>query len=844
MNGKYLILIMVAAICLAHPASASYNAEFFHGKTAYVKFDRKTFTWRIGNKVIERVIRFDPAQGSLQTLEMVPTKGHEIFVPYGDEGTVHLSGATLSDLSLNSGWRMTDKAPAGNWTGISYNDSSWSAINLPFKTNEQYKTWWLRRQLPPQTTTKNAEWNIVFDHAIDDEADIYVDGHLLRKVTDADQAWSKEIDVTLPPHALVVAIKLVGYAAPNGIYGDVRLVDQEKAPVLRLDRDWHYMWDAIGLGQGGRLLTIHLQGTGPYGGYEMEVNYEVYPGDRPYVAKWLSVMSHHHRQLLISKVTEERWQLMPSIPASAARYRHFVGASSALVDEAGHKGLVLSVLSNLGNTEYNQKARLLTCFYEPNEALVPNKMMTMPRSVTGLYTGTTATGAFLYQLYVGEYFVHSNPTYVPIIYNTWYGYYRNINAATCEKIIPLAAQIGAKLFVIDDGWQTNAAGKGVYGDWVVDRAPDKFPDGLKPISELCRRNGMRFGIWNAPVMTDPDSRNATEHPDWLVKTANGTYPDTWPGKPGFCFTRWWAHWFTQHFGDMASNDDISFYKCDSALYMGGCVQPDHGHPVGHSVADQVRYWHKFCRDMRKIDPDFIIDRAGYVAGPEACNMEDESWFGDWYIGYNPKRMSERLWWYKNADIYRETLHNLTWVRPSYCIGWETPCHIPTNTPDINALEYHFTSIGAYICNVEWHGKIDRMMPLEKSICKKWSAWNWRNRPWLACTQPILQEPWNPLDPHATPHIDGVMHLRNALHGKYGFICLWNPGQSSNRATISFNPANYFINMDPSTLEIHSIRNGERIPFNVSKDGTITISNFEMPALSWNIFRLTVGPAGG
>ena len=42
------------------------------------------------------------------------------------------------------------------------------------------------------------------------------------------------------------------------------------------------------------------------------------------------------------------------------------------------------------------------------------------------------------------------------------------------------------------------------------------------------------------------------------------------------------------------------------------------------------------------------------------------------------------------------LYDIVATRPPFTIAAETPCHIPKNPVDLNALEYCFTSVGAYI----------------------------------------------------------------------------------------------------------------------------------------------------
>ncbi len=370
----------------------------------------------------------------------------------------------------------------------------------------------------------------------------------------------------------------------------------------------------------------------------------------------------------------------------------------------------------------------------------------------------------------------------------------------------------------------------------MDRRKEKFPQGLLPISTLVRERNMRFGLWTAPIMVSEKSQAATAHPDWLLQRADGSRVKEWDGTWGMCFTSGWEENYSESFLDLCRELTVSFLKLDSGLFEDGCVVPAHDHPVGHSMAAQVDHWSAFCDKMRKLDPSFILDR-GWESGPEVTALQDEGWFGDWEIGYDPKRMADPHWWYKNADIYRRTLYDLTWVRPSFTIAWETPCHIPTNPVDANALEYHFTSIGAYICNVEIHGKLDEMTAAERALMQKWIKWNEDNRPWLAYTQPLasLGKPWDPRDPNAKPHIDGVLHLRNALNGRYGYICLWNPGDRPDKATVAFRPSDYLVRMDSGDIQIVRLKDGKPVGF--TGGSTITLPEITMAPRSWEIYEI-------
>jgi alpha-galactosidase len=117
--------------------------------------------------------------------------------------------------------------------------------------------------------------------------------------------------------------------------------------------------------------------------------------------------------------------------------------------------------------------------------------------------------------------------------NSWEGLYFNYNQSSIYDLAKEAAGVGAKLFVLDDGWfgkeYPRLSDDAGLGDWVPN--PDRFPDGLEPlvkkITDLKAANtstNMRFGIWFEPEMVNPNSTLYDEHPDWALHA--GPYPRT------------------------------------------------------------------------------------------------------------------------------------------------------------------------------------------------------------------------------------------------------------------------------------------------------------------------------
>ncbi|WP_371129691.1 alpha-galactosidase [Streptomyces sp. TLI_105] len=84
-----------------------------------------------------------------------------------------------------------------------------------------------------------------------------------------------------------------------------------------------------------------------------------------------------------------------------------------------------------------------------------------------------------------------------------------------------AAALGVELYVVDDGWfgagHSDRAG---LADWRP--SPDRFPQGLGPLSDAVHGLGMRFGIWVEPEMVNPDSDLYRARPDWVLHTPGRT----------------------------------------------------------------------------------------------------------------------------------------------------------------------------------------------------------------------------------------------------------------------------------------------------------------------------------
>lgn len=103
----------------------------------------------------------------------------------------------------------------------------------------------------------------------------------------------------------------------------------------------------------------------------------------------------------------------------------------------------------------------------------------------------------------------------PIVLNSWEAMYFQLNEEKLTDMIRRCRGLGIDTFVVDDGWfgHRNSADSSL-GDWFVD--PDKFPNGLQKVIEVCHENGMKFGLWLEPEMISQDSVLSRAHPDWHI----------------------------------------------------------------------------------------------------------------------------------------------------------------------------------------------------------------------------------------------------------------------------------------------------------------------------------------
>ena len=149
----------------------------------------------------------------------------------------------------------------------------------------------------------------------------------------------------------------------------------------------------------------------------------------------------------------------------------------------------------------------------------------------------------------------------------------------------------ADIFQIDDGYQT------AVGDWLsIDR--NKFPDGIKPLADRIHREGMKAGLWLAPFVCEKESAVFKEHPDWIMKDADGkplSAGCNWSGSYALDIYNGEVREYLRQVFDTVLNDwGFDLVKLDF-LYA-ACIRPDDGRSRGQMMCEAMDFLRELCGD--------------------------------------------------------------------------------------------------------------------------------------------------------------------------------------------------------------------------------------------------------
>ena len=224
-----------------------------------------------------------------------------------------------------------------------------------------------------------------------------------------------------------------------------------------------------------------------------------------------------------------------------------------------------------------------------------------------------------------------------VLLNSWEGVYFNINQKGMDQMMNDIAQMGGELFVMDDGWFGDKYPRkddhSSLGDWVVDR--NKLPDGIEGLLRDAKKNGVKFGIWIEPEMTNSISELYEKHPDWILKA-----PQREPveGRGGTQLVLDLSNPKVQDFvfgvvdNLMTKYPEIDYIKWDANMaVMNHGSQYLPAQDQSHLYIEYHRGFEKVCQRVRAKYPDLTIQACASGGGRANWGVLpyfDEFWVSD------------------------------------------------------------------------------------------------------------------------------------------------------------------------------------------------------------------------
>lgn len=188
--------------------------------------------------------------------------------------------------------------------------------------------------------------------------------------------------------------------------------------------------------------------------------------------------------------------------------------------------------------------------------------------------------------------------------NSWEATYFDHDSEKLFRLIDLGQQIGIERFVLDDGWfGSRRDDKRGLGDWWV--SPEVYPQGLHPLIERVRSNGMQFGLWVEPEMVNLDSDVARAHPDWVTQVP-GRMPVTTRQQYVLDLTNPACYdYLRAALVALLDEYEISYLKWDHNRDLIDCGSPRNGgRPAVHA---QTLATYRLMRELKDHQPGLEIE---------------------------------------------------------------------------------------------------------------------------------------------------------------------------------------------------------------------------------------------
>jgi len=151
---------------------------------------------------------------------------------------------------------------------------------------------------------------------------------------------------------------------------------------------------------------------------------------------------------------------------------------------------------------------------------------------------------------------------------------------------------------MDAGWYWCEGSWPRTGTWEVDT--NRFPGGLRPISDYARAKGVKTIVWFEPERVHSGTWLAENHPEWILGGKNGGLLNL-----GDAAAR---RWLTDHVDRLLTEQGIDLYRQDFNMdpldsWRRNDAEDRQGITENHHVTGYLAYWD----ELRRRHPNMLID---------------------------------------------------------------------------------------------------------------------------------------------------------------------------------------------------------------------------------------------
>lgn len=195
----------------------------------------------------------------------------------------------------------------------------------------------------------------------------------------------------------------------------------------------------------------------------------------------------------------------------------------------------------------------------------------------------------------------------PIVFNDYMNtLMANPTQERLATLVPAAAQAGAEVYCIDDGWHSDAEEWwGAVGAW--EPSTRRFPDGLEATLQLIRDQGMEAGLWIEPLAVGVHSPLAQSLPDSAFMQRRGVRLRE-QDRFRLDLRDPAARAYLDAVVDRMVGYGISYLKVDDNYSIG--LGPDAGATSpGAGLLDHSRAWSQWLAELPRRHPGLVVENC-------------------------------------------------------------------------------------------------------------------------------------------------------------------------------------------------------------------------------------------